>query len=114
MNCYRFPDESTFLALAAAEGLIATNEDGNETLITSSHTHSIDVIGTIYEGGTYDAEGEVIDPPVALDGWHVNTSAGFAPEAWDSYLVVVNSPARVFLGGPTQAPSTDVLEEIVA
>lgn len=111
MNCYRFPDESTFLALAAAEGLIATNEDGIETLITSSHTHSIDVIGTIYEGGTYDEQGEVITPPVALDGFHVNTMA-LAPEAWDSYLVVVNSPVRIFLGGPTQAPSTDVLEAI--
>jgi hypothetical protein len=111
MNCYRFPDESTFLALAAAEGLIATDEDGNETLITSSHTHSIDPVGVIYEGGTYDEEGEVIDPPLALDGYHVNTM-GLAPEAWDEFLVVVNSPARVFLGGPTQAPSTDVLEQI--
>jgi hypothetical protein len=111
MNCYRFPSEETFLALAAAEGLIATDDDGNETLITNSHTYSIDVIGTIYEGGTYDEEGEVIDPPVALDGWHVNT-AGLAPESLDAYLVVVNSAARIFLGGPTQAPSTDVLEQI--
>jgi hypothetical protein len=113
MNCYRFPSEETFLALAAAEGLTATDEDGNERLITNSHTHSIDVIGTIYEGGTYDDEGEVIDPPLALDGFHVNTM-GLAPEAWDEFLVVVNTPARVFLGGPTQAPSTDILEEIVA
>lgn len=109
MYCYKFPTEEAFLDLAAAEGLV--NEDG--TLITASHTHSIDVIGTIYEGGTYDSEGEVITPPVALDGWHVNTM-GLAPEAWDAYLVVVNSPARVFLGGPTQAPSDDVLEEIAA
>jgi hypothetical protein len=110
-TCYRFESEEQFLTLATAEGLIATDDDGNETLITNSHTHSIDVIGTIYEGGTYDEEGELIDPPVALDGFHVNT-AGLAPEAWDQYLVVVNSPARVFLGGPTQAPSTDVLEQI--
>lgn len=107
MQCYRFPSESQFLALAAAEGLVT--EEGQ--LITASHTHSIDVIGTIHEGGTYDDEGEVISPPVALDGYHCNT-AGIAPEAWDQYLVVVNTSSRVFLGGPTQAPSTDVLEEI--
>lgn len=107
MNCYRFESEGQFLALAAAEGLI--NDD--DELITASHTHSIDVIGTIYEGGTYDEEGEVITPPVALDGWHVNT-AGIAPESFDAYLMVVNSPARIFLGGPTHAPSTDVLEQI--
>lgn len=109
MYCYKFPSEEAFLDLAAAEGLV--NEEG--TLITASHTFAIDVLGTIYEGGTYDAEGEVITPPVALDGWHVNTM-GLAPEAWDEFLVVVNSPARVFLGGPTQAPSDDVLEEIAA
>lgn len=109
MYCYKFPTEEAFLDLAAAEGLV--NEEG--TLITASHTHSIDVIGTIYEGGTYDDQGEVITPPVALDGWHVNTM-GLAPEAWDAYLVVVNSPARVFLGGPTQAPSDDVLEALIS
>ena len=109
MYCYKFPSEEVFLDLAAAEGLVT--EEGQ--LITGGHGFALDPIGLIYEGGTYDAEGEVIDPPVALDGWHVNT-AGIAPEAWDAHLVVVNSPARVFLGGPTQAPSTDVLEEIAA
>jgi hypothetical protein len=71
MNCYRFPDESTFLALAAAEGLTATDEDGNERLITNSHTHSLDPIGTIYEGGIYDAQGNVITPPTPISGYHV-------------------------------------------
>lgn len=108
MNCYRFPDRDTFLTLAAAEGLV--NDD---QLITSSHTHAIDEVGTIYEGGTFDAEGNVIDPPVALDGWHVNV-LGIAPEAWDPFLCIVNHPVRVFLGGATQAPSTDILEEIAA
>ena len=106
MNCYRFPDESTFLVLATAEGLVQ-----DDRLITGGHGWAIDPIGTIYEGGTYDEQGEVIDPPVALDGYHVNTM-GLAPEAWDEFLVVVNSPARIFLGGPTQAPSTDILEQI--
>ena len=105
MYCYRFNSRTQFRTLAAAEGLLTEDDE----LITASHTHSLDEIGTIYEGGTYDAEGVVITPPVALTGWHVN-SVGIAPEAWDEYLVVVNSPSRVFFGGATQAPSDDILE----
>jgi hypothetical protein len=105
MYCFRFPTRNQFRTLAAAEGLV--NEDGE--LITSSHTHALDEVGTIYEGGEYGPDGEVITPPVALTGWHVNT-IGLAPEAWDQYLVVVNSPSRVFLGGPTQAPDSATLE----
>jgi hypothetical protein len=104
--CFRFTTRQQFRSLAAAEGLI---NNGDE-LITNSHTHALDEIGTIHEGGTYDPEmGEVITPPVALSGWHVNT-IGLAPEAWDQYLVVVNSPARIFLGGAAQAPDTATLE----
>ena len=110
MNCYRFPDRATFLALAAAEGLV--NDDGE--LITSSHTYAIDEIGVITKGGLWDEEtAEVIVPPTVLEGHHVNTT-GLAPEAWDPYLVVVNHPARIFLGGATEVPPTDVLEEIAA
>jgi hypothetical protein len=104
MYCYRFNSRNQFRTLAAAEGLVVDNE-----LITASHTFAIDEIGIIYEGGTYDAEGEVITPPVALAGWHMNY-AGEPPEAWDQHLVVVNSASHIFFGGPTQAPSDDILE----
>jgi hypothetical protein len=107
MYCYRFNSRNQFRTLAAAEGLVVDNE-----LITASHTFAIDEIGTLYEGGTYDAEGVVITPPVALTGWHVNY-AGDPPEAWDSHLVIVNSASRIFFGGPTQAPSDDILEAMV-
>ena len=90
MYCYRFTSRAQFRTLAAAEGLVVDDE-----LITASHTHAIDEIGVIYEGGTYDAEGEVITPPVALTGWHVNT-AGLAPEAWEAYAVTPNQPVRVW------------------
>ena len=105
MYCYRFNSRNQFRTLAAAEGLLTEDDE----LITNSHTHAIDEIGTIYEGGTYDAEGEVITPPVALPGWHVNT-LNLAPEAWDSHLIIVNSASHIFFGGPTQAPSDDILE----
>lgn len=109
--CYKFPDEPTFLAAAAAEGLIATDENDAERLVTGGHGWALDVVGTIYEGGTYGANGEVVTPPVALSGWHVNT-IGYAPPAWDQYLVVVNTPARIFAGCATQAPSSDILEQM--
>ena len=113
--CFRFPDRDTFRALAAAEGLIATDDDGAEHLITDSHTHSLVEVGTIASGGSYDLEtGEVIEPPVIHDGWHVNWIGTGSPEAWDPYLVIVNHPRNVFAGGPTQAPDTATLEVIAA
>lgn len=110
MNCYRFPDRETFRALAAAEGLL-TDEGA---LISCTHDYAIDEVGLISRGGQLDPEsGEAITPPTVLDGWHVNTQ-GLAPEAWDEFLCVVNHPSRVFLGGATQAPETEILEEIIA
>jgi hypothetical protein len=108
MYCYRFNSRNQFRTLAAAEGLLTEDNE----LITASHTHSLDEIGTLHEGGTYDAEGNVITPPVALPGWHVNY-AGEPPEAWDAHLVVVNSASRIFFGGPTQAPDTATLEAMI-
>jgi hypothetical protein len=105
MYCYRFPSRQQFRTLAAAEGLINADDE----LITSSHTHALDEVGTIHEGGTYTPEGEVITPPTQLPGWHVN-SVGLAPEAWDEFLVVANTASRIFLGGSTQAPDTATLE----
>jgi hypothetical protein len=65
-------------------------------LITASHTHSIDEVGTITEGGTYDPEtGEVITPPTVINGWHVNY-AGEPPDAWAQYLVTPQHPVRVW------------------
>ena len=110
MNCYKFPTRAKFRTLAAAEGLLT--EDGE--LITNSHTNAIDEVGVISKGGEYDPEtGEVITPPTVLAGWHVNVIGDLAPELWDRYLVVVNHPARVFFGGPTQAPDTATLEAML-
>ena len=91
MYCYRFNTRNQFRTLAAAEGLLTEDDE----LITASHTFAIDEIGIIYEGGTYDAEGEVITPPTALPGWHVNT-LGIAPEAWEEFLVTPQNPKRVW------------------
>lgn len=112
--CYRFPDRDTFRALAAAEGLVVTDEDGAERLITDSHTYALVEVGIITVGGSYDPEtGDVLELPTVLEGFHVN-SLNLAPEAWDEYLVIVNHPRNVFAGGPTQAPDTATLEAIAA
>ena len=91
----RFPDEATGMAALDAAGLTATTEDGNTTVITASHTHAMDVVGIISTGGEYDEEGEVITPPVLLDGWHVNYM-GELPEGWEDYVVTPEQPVRVF------------------
>jgi hypothetical protein len=96
MNCYKFQSRKQFLTLAAAEGLIATDDDGNETLITGGHGFAIDEVGTIYEGGTFNEQGEIVTPFVVLDGWHVNT-VGFNPETWQEYKLNPKTPVRVFL-----------------
>lgn len=114
MNCYKFESQEHFRSLAAAEGLTATDDFGDETLFTGGNGWSLDEVGVVSKGGDWDTEtGEVITPPTVLDGWHVNT-IGIAPEAWDEFLVVVNHPVRVFAGGATQAPHTDILEEMIA
>ena len=88
----RFPDEKTGMAALDAAGLLS--DEGAP--ITATHDWAIDVIGPIYRGGTYDPEtGEVITPPVALGGWHVNF-AGEPPADWDTYAVTPAQPVRVW------------------
>ena len=92
---FRFPDEATCLAALAAAGLRFMDEDGNQQFITASHTHSLDVIGTITRGGEWDDEGNVITPPKTLDGWHLNYQ-GELPEGWEEYAVYPAAPVRVW------------------
>jgi hypothetical protein len=95
---FRFPDEATGMAAIEAAGFTTTDEDGNVTIVTASHSHALDVIGTIVRGGEWDPEtGEVITPPTALDGWHVNY-VGELPDGWDAYAVWPEQPVRVFAG----------------
>jgi hypothetical protein len=92
----RFPDEATGMAALAEAGFTATDEDGTVRILTASHTHTLDCIGTITRGGEYDPEtGEVITPPTVLDGWHVNY-IGELPEGWNTYVVSPEQPVRVF------------------
>jgi hypothetical protein len=93
----RFPDETTGMAALAEAGFTTVDEDGTLRILTASHTHALDVIGPIYQGGTYDPDtGEVLTPPTLLSGWHVNY-VGDLPDGWDAYVVNPENPVRVFL-----------------
>ena len=88
----RFPDATTGLAALDAAGLL-TDDDAP---ITASHTHALDVIGSINIGGTYDPEtGDVITPPTLLPGWHCNY-IGELPDGWEQYVVTPEAPVRVW------------------
>jgi hypothetical protein len=70
----RFPDEATAITVLAA---YRTEDD---TWITASHSHALDVIGEIPE----------------CAGWHANF-IGDLPESWADYVVTPEQPVRVFL-----------------
>jgi len=70
----RFPDEATAITV------LADYRTEDDTWITASHGHALDVIGGIE----------------ACDGWHVNF-AGELSEDCEQYLVTPEQPVRVFL-----------------
>ena len=108
MYCYRFPNKATFDSLCEDAGWLSEG-----VVITASHDHAIDEIGPVETvPGTYDEGGNELTPPLYDTRHHVNFQ-GDPPEAWDEWLVVVNSASRIFFGGPSQAPGDEVLEEIV-
>jgi hypothetical protein len=92
---FRFPNETVGMDALRSAGFIATDEEGNESIITASHNHALDVIGEIQRGGEWDEEGNVITPPTVLDGWHVNLQ-GELPEGWEQYVVHPQNPVRVW------------------
>ena len=95
-----FTDKAAFIGACESAGLWIADDSPRPLLL--SHTHILDVIGIITEGGEWNPEtGEEITPPTPLDGWHVNAkfTAGL-PAGWDAYLVTPSSPVRVFAEAP--------------
>ena len=72
----KFTDEAAAKAvLCRIEGAVeADPEQGIEAQegYEVANYRNIDTIGVIYEGGAWDAEGNQITAPVALEGWHIN------------------------------------------
>ena len=90
-SMFRWPDEATGMAALDAAGLLT--KEGK--YITASHTHSLDVIGTIPRGGEWDEEGNCLVPPTTVDGWHLNYN-GDLPDGWEEYAVYPANPVRVW------------------
>ena len=88
---FRFPDAAVGMAALDNAGLL--NDDLNP--ITASHSHCLDVIGTISRGGEWDDEGNVITPPEVLEGFHLNYQ-GPLPDGWDAYAVWPEQPVRAW------------------
>ncbi|MGT2507924.1 hypothetical protein [Cupriavidus basilensis] len=63
--------DTTRAALLAAGLTVEYTEDG-ETHRMPVEGVNLSTIGTIYEGGQWDANGIQVTAPVALPGWHVN------------------------------------------
>lgn len=58
-----------------------------------------DIFGVIYEGGSWDEEGNEVEPPVALEGFHCNVRAlpGESVDILEPYKIETpNSPERVW------------------
>lgn len=94
---------------AAAKSVLYTevpsawdNSDPENPVVTETELRpnysNIDTIGVIYKGGEWDAEGNVITEPVAMDGWHVNVRLpkGEDGTPLEAYAVNVATPMRVW------------------
>ena len=94
----KFADEAEAKSILYTQVPTEWDEEGEPIAWYSQPNYAnIDTIGTIYEGGEYGADGEVIIEPVALEGWHVNVRViGEDATALEPFAVVPTSPRRVW------------------
>lgn len=94
----KFPDEAT--AISVLPQFRGPDQDGNEVWITASHTHALDVVGTIYKPTgvmlpSSDPDMPAFHEMAPIPGYHVNFIGNLPTEA-DQYIVVPSNPTRVF------------------
>ena len=108
----RFPDQATWETKGKELGLLTqmempapTEEDPAATETQwvwdmQSRTHAIDNIGTIWNNdAVYNEETlELITPPTAMDGYHVNFKCVELPASLASYEVHPATPYRKSAG----------------
>lgn len=85
----RFPDQAAFLALMPPQD----RDDGLPVLPPG--VTAIEVVGIVRVGLVEDEEGNVVVPPTALPGWHVN-ALGEIPADWQPYLIESVGDTPVF------------------
>jgi hypothetical protein len=117
---FKFPTEEAWTEAALTLGVAATgpvlvteatyDEETGEELTPAeyedqltwsyyTHDHSCDVVGVIYnDDGVYDQETfEVVTPPTAMEGFHVNYIGAY-PEELQEFVVAPSTPYRKFAG----------------
>ena len=105
----KFDSEEQWKEVALAVGVLQMVEDqetGEEVEAWSYYTHdwAVDVVGIIYDPGTYDEEGNELTPPVPHDGWHVNAKwNGDMPNTFSTRAVMPMTPRRIFYGDDLEA-----------
>jgi hypothetical protein len=95
----RFDTEAEATATLYEQVAVAFDDEGAPTdYEPRAKFRNIDTIGTIYTGGEWDADGNVLVEPVALPGWHVNVRAldGEDTSGLDAFEVHPASPVRVW------------------
>jgi hypothetical protein len=113
MICYQFPTRAIWRQLAIQTGL-AARVDGEFQLL-SGHNIAIDEVGTVATvDAVVDADGNVITPAVLAPGFHVNLIHPDPPEELDPYLIMVNSPSRIFFGQDGSVPDDETVDAISA
>lgn len=87
-------------ALVAALALFRS-EDGNGSAVwrTASHSHALDVIGTLYEPFQVNSKGEVIGGGQAKPGYHANLRLFGAGEG-----IKKDIPASIILDPAPETP----------
>ena len=101
---FKFDDEAAAQAALQPEGYYIDQEVDTVTkdvtpgfYKTADLGWALDVVGTIFEQGTYDDEtGEEITPPAPLPGFHINFSGPY-PNGLEPYKVEPVTPHRTFL-----------------
>lgn len=70
--CLRGPDRETTRAVLLAAGLTFEYEMGGDVYRVPSDGVSLSVVGTIYNCGEWDVDGNEVAAAIARPGWHVN------------------------------------------
>ena len=108
----KFDSEEDWKNAAAMVGILETSideESGEHVESWNYYTQdwAVDVIGTIYDPGTYDEEGKELTPPVPHEGWHVNAKWNTVRSTMPTFLttrgVMPVTPRRIFYGDDLEA-----------
>jgi len=94
----RFTDEAEAVKVLAAFRIVG--EDKKEFWVTDSHTHSLDIVGTVYKptGKVLLVGGMEVEQTAAVSGFHVNAKFAETPPEVLPYIITPLNPVRVFAG----------------